>query len=139
MATINATVSISSDIMSYGANINKTMTMTKASTCTGLNQTTGLSSKRYTATTQVVLHAYNTDTVTSGGANKVYIRNTGSDKAQYFIITLADDTDAVEEVGRLYGGDWMLMPWEAASADHNIYVQPSTAEVTTLEYMIFFE
>ena len=125
--------------MSYGANINKTMTMTKASTCTGLNQTTGLSSKRYTAVTQVVLHAYNTDTVTSGGANKVYIRNTGSDKAQYFIITLADATDAVEEVGRLYGGDWMLMPWEAASADHNIYVQPSTAEVTTLEYMIFFE
>ena len=139
MATINATVSISSDIMSYGANINKTMTMTKASTCTGLNQTTGLSSKQYTAVTQVVLHAYNTDTVTSGGANKVYIRNTGSDKAQYFIITLADATDAVEEVGRLYGGDWMLMPWEAASADHNIYVQPSTAEVTTLEYMIFFE
>ena len=139
MATINATVSISSDIMSYGANINKTMTMTKASTCTGLNQTTGLSSKRYTAVTQVVLHAYNTDTVTSGGANKVYIRNTGSDKAQYFIITLADTTDAIEEVGRLYGGDWMLMPWEAASADHNIYVQPSTAEVTTLEYMIFFE
>ena len=139
MATITASVNISSDIMSYPTRINKTMTMTKANTCTGLRQTTGLASRRYTAVTQVVLHAYNDDTVTSGGANKVYIRNTGSDKAQYFIITLADTTDAVEEVGRLYGGDWMLMPWEAASADHNIYVQPSTAEVTTLEYMVFFE
>ena len=139
MATINATVSIGSDIMSYPASISKTMTMTKAGTNTGLNLTTGLSSKRYTATTQVVLQAYNDVAVTSGGANKVYIRNTGSDKAEHFKVTLADATDAVEEIGRLYGGDWMLMPWEAASADHNIYVQPSTAEVMTLEFMIFFE
>ena len=139
MATINATVSIGSDIMSYPASISKTMTMTKAGTNTGLNLTTGLSSKRYTATTQVVLQAYNDVAVTSGGANKVYIRNTGSDKAEHFKVTLADTTDAVEEIGRLYGGDWMLMPWEAASADHNIYVQPSTAEVMTLEFMIFFE
>ena len=139
MATINATVSIGSDIMSYPASISKTMTMTKAGTNTGLNLTTGLSSKRYTATTQVVLQAYNDVAVTSGGANKVYIRNTGSDKAEHFKVTLADATDAVEEIGRLYGGDWMLMPWEAASADHNIYIQPSTAEVMTLEFMIFFE
>mgnify|MGYP003628499061 FL=1 len=139
MATINATVSIGSDIMSYATNISKTMTMKKAGTTTGLNLTTGLSSKRYTATTQVVLQTYNDVAVTSGGANKVYIRNTGSDKAEFFKVTLADATDAVEEIGRLYGGDWMLMPWEAASADHNIYVQPSTAEVMTLEFMIFFE
>ena len=139
MATINATVSIGSDIMSYPASISKTMTMTKAGTSTGLNLTTGLSSKRYTATTQVVLQAYNDVAVTSGGANKVYIRNTGSDKAEHFKVTLADATDAVEEIGRLYGGDWMLFPWEAASVDHNIYVQPSTAEVMTLEFMVFFE
>lgn len=139
MATINATVSISSNIMSYATNISKTMTMSKAGRNSGLNLTTGLSSKRYTSTTQVVLQTYNDVAVTSGGANKVYIRNTGSDKAEHFKITLADTTDAVEEIGRLYGGDWMLMPWEAASADHNIYVQPSTVEVMTLEFMIFFE
>jgi hypothetical protein len=139
MAIINATVSIGSDIMSYPTNISKTMTMTKAGTTTGLNLTTGLSSKRYTATTQVVLQAYDDVAVTSGGANKVYIRNTGSDKAEHFKVTLADATDAVEEIGRLYGGDWMLMPWEAASAHHNIYIQPSTAEVMTLEFMVFFE
>ena len=139
MAIINATVNIGSDIMSYPASISKTMTMTKAGTTTGLNLTTGLSSKRYTAVNQVVLQAYDDVAVTSGGANKVYIRNTGSDKAEHFKVTLADATDAVEEIGRLYGGDWMLMPWEAASADHNIYVQPSTAEVMTLEFMIFFE
>jgi hypothetical protein len=46
MATINATVSIGSDIMSYPTSISKTMTMKKAGTNTGLNLTTGLSSKR---------------------------------------------------------------------------------------------
>ena len=138
MATINATVSISSDIMSYGANINKTMTMTKASTCTGLNQTTGLSSKRYTAVTQVVLHAYNTDTVTNGGANKVYIRNTGSDKAQYFIITLADTTDAVEEVGRLYAGDWLFIPWSQNDATNELVIQAINGSCP-YEYAIFKE
>ena len=139
MATTTASININSDIMSYPVSINKTMTMRKAGTCTGLTQSTGLSTRFYQATTQVVLHAYDTNTVTSGGANKVYIRNIGSDKAQYFIVTLADTTDAVEEVGRLYGGDWMLMPWEAASAHHNIYVQPSTADKMGIEYMIFYE
>ena len=134
MATINATVSIGSDIMSSPTNISKTMTMKKAGTTTGLNLTTGLSSKRYTATTQVVLQAYNDVAVTSGGANKVYIRNTGSDKAQYFIITLADTTDAVEDVGRLYGGDWMLIPY---NGNTNITVASDGGIEQTLEYMVF--
>ena len=120
MATINASVNISSDIMSYATSINKTMTMKKAGTCNGLEQSNGLSSKKFSGnTTQVDLYAFNTNTTTSGGANKVYIRNTGSD--------------------RLYGGDWMLFPWEAASADHDIMVQPSTTEIMTIEYMVFYE
>jgi len=139
MATINASVNISSDIMSYPVSISKSMTMKKAGTCNGLELANGLSSKKFTATTQVDLYAYDTNTTTSGGANKVYIRNTGSDKAEYFKVTLADTTDAVEEIGRLYGGDWMLFPWEAASADHDIMVQPSTTEIMTIEYMVFYE
>ena len=55
MATINATISITSNIPSYPISINKTMRMNKAGTCTGLDQTTGLASKKYTATTQVDL------------------------------------------------------------------------------------
>ena len=73
MATINASITIGSDIMSYGTNISKTMTMKKAGTCNGLEQSNGLSSKKFTATTQVDLYAFNTNTTTSGGANKVYI------------------------------------------------------------------
>ena len=114
--------------------------MKKAGTCTGLELANGLSSKKFSGnTTQVDLYAFDTNATTSGGANKVYIRNTGSDKAEYFKVTLANTTDAVEEIGRLYGGDWMLFPWEAASADHDIMVQPSTTEIMTIEYMVFYE
>ena len=140
MATINATVNISSSIMSYSTSIRKTMTMNKAGRNSGLNLTTGLSSKRYTATTQVILQTYNDVAVTSGGANKVYIRNTGSDKAEHFKITLADTTDDVEEIGRLYAGDWMFIPWDCdlthATADSSIEIE-AVGHETIIEYALF--
>ena len=45
MATINATVTIGSDIMGTATNISKSMTMTKAGTSAGLENTSGLSAK----------------------------------------------------------------------------------------------
>tara|TARA_R100000664_G_scaffold31591_1_gene45346 strand:- start:2079 stop:2498 length:420 start_codon:yes stop_codon:yes gene_type:complete len=139
MATITATIQINSNITSYPVNINKTMTMHKAGGCTGLEETTGLATRTYTSTTQVDLVTVANESVTASGANKVYIRNTGSDKTQHFKITLADTTDDTEEIGRLYGGDWMLFPWLATDANEDIMVQPSTSEKMTLEYMIFHE
>jgi hypothetical protein len=115
------------------------MTMTKAGTQQDLEETTGLASRAYTATTQVVLVDVSAEDVTANGANKVYIRNTTLDKSQHFKITLADTTDDTEEIGRLYGGDWMLFPWLATDANEDIMVQPSTAEKMTLEYMVFHE
>ena len=141
MATINATVSISSDIMSYPATINKTMTMTKAGSCNGLEETSGLNSKRFDATTAVVIVS-NTEG-TAAKASKVYIRNTGSDKAQNFYVSLnasASAATTTENIGKLYGGDWMLMPWVATAATtHDITVVPSTAETMTIEWMVFAE
>ena len=139
MATINASISISSDIMSYPTYINKSMTMTKAGSCTGLSETTGLATRKYTAVTQVDLITVANESVTVNGANKVYIRNTGSDKAEHFKVTLADATDDTEELGRLYGGDWMVFPWLATDANEDIMVQPSTANEMALEYMVFHE
>ena len=55
MATTNATISISSDIMSYGANINKTMTMKKFQSCNGLEETSGLRTKKFVATAATVV------------------------------------------------------------------------------------
>ena len=116
MATTNASISISSDIMSYPTRINKTMVMTKAGSCTE---------------------------GTANKASKVYVRNTGSDKTAFFYVALNTNAAAAattETIGKLYGGDWMLIPWIATAAvTHNITVASSTTEPAYLEWMVFVE
>tara|TARA_R110000823_G_scaffold59061_1_gene142205 strand:- start:180 stop:599 length:420 start_codon:yes stop_codon:yes gene_type:complete len=139
MAT-TASISISSDILdSMPFSVTANMTMYKAGTTIDLEETTGLANRAYTAVTQVDLITVANESVTANGANKVYIRNTGTDKTEHFKITLADATDDTEEIGRLYGQDWMLFPWLATDANEDIMVQPSTANKMTLEYIVFHE
>tara|TARA_R110000744_G_C19215821_1_gene546549 strand:+ start:468 stop:893 length:426 start_codon:yes stop_codon:yes gene_type:complete len=141
MATITASINLTSDIPEYGFGITKSMTMTKADTTIGIENTNGLGVKNLTATTAVVLEL--AADATASKASKVYIRNTGSNKATHVKVSLnasasADDTS--EAIGSLYGGDWMLFPWEADGTAHNIVIAPSVAsEVMTVEYMTFHE
>tara|TARA_R110001599_G_scaffold110101_2_gene273934 strand:- start:149 stop:568 length:420 start_codon:yes stop_codon:yes gene_type:complete len=139
MATINASVNITTDIMS-GVSINKEMVMTKAGTTLGLENTSGLSAKTVQSTTAFKLFG-NADATTLK-ASKVYIRNTGSSSTNFFYIGFGEDLDAatVETIGKLYGNDWMLIPWDAVAAtSHDIYAKASTAEAMTLEFMAFIE
>ena len=135
MATINANISVSTDITNYS--ISSDMVMTKLGSTTGLENATGVATKKFQATSAVAV--IEQDEVTDSKANKVYMRNTGSSKADFFYVAInasaaADAT--TETIGRLYGGDWMLVPYEGAV---NLTVAPSTAEVMTLEYCIFYE
>tara|TARA_R100000234_G_scaffold22610_1_gene12734 strand:- start:575 stop:997 length:423 start_codon:yes stop_codon:yes gene_type:complete len=140
MATTTATITINSDIPSYGFNLNTQMTMNQAGTNIGLEETTGLASRTFAGnTTQVVLVDVSAESITASGANKVYIRNTGTDKTKHFKITLADTTDDTEEIGRLYGGDWMLFPYLATDANEDIMIQPSSSDKMTVEYMVFHQ
>ena len=139
MATINASVNITTDIMS-GVSINKEMVMTKAGTTLGIENTSGLSAKTVQSTTAFKLFG-NADATTLK-ASKVYIRNTGSSSTNFFYIGFGEDLDAatVETIGKLYGNDWMLIPWDAVAAtSHDIYAKASTAEAMTLEFMAFIE
>ena len=140
MATINATVTIGSDIMS-GVNINNTMTMTKAGTNNGLDSTTGLNVK--TVQTETAFKLFGNAEATTLKASKVYIRNTGSSATDFFYIGFGEDLAAatIETIGRLYGNDWMLIPWDAVNAStHDIYAKSSTAEsAMTLEFIAFTE
>ena len=138
MATTTATINITSDIMSSPVTISKTMEMHKLQSSTGLEETRGLRTKKFIPTTATVV--VEQDEFTSTKASKVYMRNTGSDKANFFYVAkhasaAASDTDA-EAIGKLYGGDWMLIPY---LADVNITVAPNTAETMTLEWMVFVE
>ena len=140
MATTNATITINSDI-GMGANISKTMTMHRFQSATGIEETDGLSSKVFndTAAVEIVGNADGT----AGKASKVYIRNTGSSKEHFFYVALNNNAAAAastETIGKLYGGDWMLIPWIATAATtHDICVAPSTTETMTLEWMVFVE
>tara|TARA_R110000822_G_scaffold166576_1_gene306908 strand:+ start:80 stop:535 length:456 start_codon:yes stop_codon:yes gene_type:complete len=151
MATINAAITLTSDITSSATNFNKSMTMTKAGSTTGLEFSSGLISRKYTAVTEVDLvvagaQLYGTPTATAN-ANKLYIKNTGSSSTDYVTIGIGtatqtqeiDDNTSNNHIGRLYGGDWMLIPFHGIATNGDITVKPSTAEVTTVEWMLFFE
>ena len=152
MATINAQLIVGSDITT-GLSINKTMTMTKAGTNTGLEFSSGLIRRKLTSKTAIDLVTVGEQmygTPVAAGANKLYIKNTGSSSTDYIEVAIGDkDADAGEELlatggnskitlGKLFGGDWMLIPFQG-SANNDIIVTPSTAEATTIEWMLFFQ
>ena len=143
MAT-TAQINITSDITdSISFSISENMTMTQANNTLDLEETTGLAQRTFSGnTTQVVLLDVSTfGALTAGGdvAHKVYIRNTGTDKTKGFKVFLADTTDDTEEIGTLYGQDWMLMPWLASDANEDIMVQPTSSDKMTIEYAVFHQ
>jgi len=160
MATINATLSVSSpDLTSSTLSLSKTMTMTKAGTKTGLEFSSGLIRRKLTAATQINLigaglQIYGTPQAsdattpnTQGAAGKLYIKNTGSSSTDFVTIGLGDVGEAEElndntsqiTLGKLYGGEWMIIPYHGKADVGDVLAKPSTAEATTIEFMLFFE
>ena len=153
MATINATLSISSDISDYGLSIGKTMAMSKAGSKAGLELTTGLAKRAFASLNQVDLLTAGTGVaadVTASSSAKVYIKNVGTTSTEYFTIGFGNSSgssshtatngDATAfELGRLYSGDWMVIPWLAVGTTGDITIAPSVATTMNVEYMVFFE
>ena len=135
MAIITANITLNSDITNHS--ISETMTMRKLGSTSGLDNATGIALKKFTSTSAAVI--IEQDEVTDSKASKVYMRNSGSSKEDFFYISInasAAAADGTETLGRLYGGDWMLIPYEGAI---NLTVAPSTANDMTLEYGLFYE
>ena len=159
MATINATIAVSSDITGYGTTISNSMTMTKAGTIAGLDQATGLVRKTLTSINEVDLLTVGAGVVADVAADKfsskLYIKNVNSDSSEYFTVGLGKASGGAAkqafatsdgsgdersvEIGRLYAGDFMIIPWDAASDENDIFVKPSVATTMVIEYMVFFE
>lgn len=156
MATINAAISVTSDVTGYGMTINNSMTMTKAGTVAGLDQATGLVRKTLTSTNEVdllVVGAGVVADVTATKSAKLYMKNVNTDSSEFFTVGLGkpsgtgtkqafavtDDVNRSVEIGRLYSGDWMIIPWVAASDEHDVFVKPSVSTNMVIEYMVFFE
>ena len=129
MATTTATINIASaDLTDNALNVTNTATLNKRGNLEGLD-TIISATKTFTSTSVVDLVAVTGFTATA--ANKVYIANTGTSESDYFVIGIQS-----EEIGRLYGGDWMFIPW-SADTDDDITVTPSVATAMTAEYMVF--
>ena len=159
MATINANFSLSSDIGSYGITIANDMLMTKANSTTGLDKATGLVRKTLASTNEVDLLTVGSgvvaDVPTDSLSSKVYIKNVNSDSSEYFTVGLGKSSGGASkqafavsdgggdersvEIGRLYAGDFMIIPWDAASDENDIFVKPSVATNMVIEYMVFYQ
>tara|TARA_R100001244_G_scaffold110091_1_gene81437 strand:- start:236 stop:640 length:405 start_codon:yes stop_codon:yes gene_type:complete len=134
MATTIASITLASSDLIPGMAMNyyKTATLTKAGTSTGLEKIqTG--TREYLATGAVELLDESVVKSDGTGANKVYIKNLSTDATEYFEIAIQ-----AEVLGRLYGGDWMFIPW-AAGSSNNITVNPSVATSMKVEYVVVHE
>ena len=134
MATTNATIDIASDVTDNALSVSNTTQLNTAGTTSGVNTMTSVT-KVLSSTNQVDLIA--TGSVSTTHAY-VYINNPSTDETQHFKITIgnagAGSPTDTEEIGRLYGGDFMWFPWDV---DDDICITPSTADDMTVEYMVF--
>jgi|TARA_R100000084_G_scaffold5711_1_gene2221 hypothetical protein len=141
MATTTATITLnSSDIADNALSISNTATLTTAGTDTGITETTGLARKKTNSGSNTVLiepgvaNSVGAD-ITEDKSAKVYIKNVNDrgDGTKYVTILIL-----TKEIGRLYGGDWMFIPYKAASGKNLEFTASDTTE-TTIEYAVFYE
>jgi len=138
MATTTATLTLSSaDLTGDALSLSTTATLTKADTLTGLDQTTGVGRK--TTASSSLYNLFEGSEYTAAKAHKIYIKNTSTVASEYATISIGDSGGTPEEIGRLYAGDWMFMPWSAHDAANDICVTPSVSTSLTIEYALIFE
>ena len=134
MATTTAQISLASDISDNAVNVSNVSTLHTAGTTTGLTTMTSV--------TKVLSSTNDVDLITTGSVSTthayVYINNPSTDHTEFFNITIGNagggSATDTEEIGRLYGGDWMWFPWDV---DDDICVTPSVSTDMTIEYQVF--
>ena len=136
MATTATLTLASTDIAGDPVNVSKVATLTKAGSTNDLDQSSGLSRVHLRSTTNKVLLAANAEG--DNLAAKVYIINKSDDASLYVTITINAQT-----VGKLYGGDFMFIPWSQTDTSANIEVAATNWTSSTgdipVEYALFHE
>lgn len=133
MATTTATIILAStDLLSDELALTTSATLTGAGNSTGVTNTSGLSRKTVAGGHAQYTLFDGTD-YTADKAHKLYLKNISTTAAEYFLVTING-----EDLGRIYAGDWALIPWSAHDADNDIKIDPSANDMT-LEYMLFVD
>ena len=141
MATTTATITLSSaDLLSDNLSLSATMNLYKdGTTATGLEQ---LNYHRAKIPTGTNFDLIQDSAALSEKANYVYICLKNTDVTDYVKISINS-----EEIGRLYAGDWLFMPWDndltdtqsvsdQTGNDSSIEIEAFTHEAV-IEYMLF--
>ena len=138
MAT-TATISISSDIAPGFGGISESMTLTQAGTLTDIDSTTGFQIRKLSAASVVDLVTMASELVEpkDSVAAKMYIRNIGYKGVIDKSVGVTIGVNA-EPIGKLYGGDWMMLPLTCIDAD-DVTATPATDDTVVLEYVLFYE
>ena len=118
MATTTATLTLASaDLLSDNLSLSATQTLNKAGTTTGLDSIQYEKLEVPTGTTYDLTNQLGATALGQNKANKVYVANKHTDPTRYVDIYIA-----TVNIGRLYAGDWMFIPLEAASAAQDVGV-----------------
>ena len=136
MATTATLTLASSDIAGDPVSVTKVATLTKAGSVNDLDQSSGLSRVHLRSVTNKVLLAANAEG--DNLAAKVYIINKSTDASLYVTITINAQT-----IGKLYGGDFMFIPWSQTDTSASIEVAATNWTSSTgdipVEYALFHE
>jgi len=134
MATTTATITLSSsDLLSDNMSLSATMNLYQHNTtATGLDE---MNYHRLVIPTGTSFDLIEESAKLSEDASYVYIINKNIDVTDYVKISINS-----EEIGRLYAGDWLFMPWDSdlthATADSSIEIEAFTHE-HIIEFALF--
>ena len=134
MATTTASISLSSsDLLSDNMSLSATMNLYQdGTTATGLDE---VNYHRVNIPTGTSFDLIEESAALSEDASYVYIILKNTDVTDYVKISIN-----TEEIGRLYAGDWLFMPWDSdlthATTDSSIELQAYTHEAV-VEFALF--
>ena len=134
MATTTASITLSStDLLSDSLSLSSTMTLYQdGTTATGLDE---CNYHRANIPTGTSFDLIEESAALTEDASYVYIILKNTDVTDYVKISIN-----TEEIGRLYAGDWLFMPWDsdlsAADTDSSIELQAFTHECV-VEFALF--
>ena len=133
MATTTCTLTLSSDMLSSPINISASTTITKADLTTGLELIEmgkgTISESDGSKTAEFGLPT----ALGNDKAAKLFLVNKATDPTFYIDVDIHDTN-----VGRLYAGDWMFLPWDANDAAADIEVRAYVG-TNKIAYALFHE
>jgi hypothetical protein len=137
MPTTTATLSLTNDISSVPVNVSASFDLLKAGSSEGMDEMKSVR-KVLKSTNQVdlIIDA----AAATAGHSFVYLSNASTVSTDFITVTLGaaggGSPTIVEEIGRLYAGDWMFIPWNGVDDTGDIIVKPNTANEMPIEFIL---